>query len=100
MLLDHVVLPLDLAIQVGADDLGPVIDVPEAVLLHPRGGGDALAGSVVRLVEQLGVCCQRELPSDAFRQSMTPRSPLTFGSRGRSLLVPMKMRSPARTGPP
>src|SRR3954453_12125572 len=44
--------------------------------------------------------CHMNWPSDSRNAMRTPLSPLTFGSRGPSLLVPTKTMPPATTGLP
>src|SRR3954467_9653659 len=44
--------------------------------------------------------CHMNWPSDSRNAMRTPLSPLTFGSRGPSLLVPTKIIPPATTGLP
>src|SRR3954467_8524814 len=44
--------------------------------------------------------CHMNWPSDSRNAMRTPLSPLTFGSRGPSLLVPTEIIPPATTGLP
>ena len=87
------------ALEVQAHHLVAIAHDVHAVALDGGGRDDADLARIHAAPANFGTTsCQQNRPSFSSRQSKTPRSPWWRGSRGSSLLVPMRTFPPAITG--